>query len=498
MSVKSALYLTLKFFLGMSKRRLVDAIAILRNQYFQLESENKKLKEENEKLKSEQAHQKVHEVNKAVNQPTSKKAEWELKGVGNDGKDKKKPRGKSGRTGAGNETKQKPITHKETAGVDKCNICGRDLSSQPALQTSNIRIIEDLPSMPVQAEIIEVKQEKKYCPHCRNVTTASTERAMPGSDIGLNTSTQIIYFWILSMTYSKIADVLNTTFGIKMSTAGLSNHIISIANKMNIVYEEILDDVRSACLIHADESGWRVNGKLCWLWVFGNKDQAFYKIDKNRDSDVVKSILGGFFGGILVVDGWRAYMILNCLQQSCMAHLLRKIRELYKAFPSLESVFRFYIKFRRILRDGETLQKVRKKLGEEAFKRRLQKLHDRMDELLRWKNPNEILKEIIAKVERQRPRILTFVEYDDVPCHNNFAEGLIRKAVVKRKISYGSKSHQGAQAYAILLSISETCRLRKISFIDFMKESIRHYIRTGKPMLLAEYSRKVQNLPLAA
>jgi len=39
-----------------------------------------------------------------------------------------------------------------------------------------------------------------------------------------------------------------------------------------------------------------------------------------------------------------------------------------------------------------------------------------------------------------------------------------------------------------LLSIYVTCKLREISFPKYMKESLRHYIRTGKPMLLGTYS----------
>ena len=121
-----------------------------------------------------------------------------------------------------------------------------------------------------------------------------------------------------------------------------------------------------------------------------------------------------------------------------------------------------------------------------------------MDELLKWPNPNPILKIIIEKVERQRPYILTFVEHEGVPCHNNMAESLIRKGVMKRKVSFGSKSPEGAEAYAIILSIYATCQLRKISFTDFMTKSLKHYIRTKSPLLLKEYTAVQPVLAMAA
>ena len=139
------------------------------------------------------------------------------------------------------------------------------------------------------------------------------------------------------------------------------------------------------------------------------------------------------------------------------------------------------------MRDGQRLQKKRKEMEDHIFTRRLEKLHQRLDELLKWKNPNDLLKNIIKKVKNQRPRMLTFVEHPNAPCHNNFGEYLMRIGVLKRKMSFGSKSAKGAQAYAVLLSIYTTCKLRNISFFDFMKQSLEHYTQTGKPMLLKEY-----------
>ncbi|MCP4991689.1 MAG: transposase [Colwellia sp.] len=120
-----------------------------------------------------------------------------------------------------------------------------------------------------------------------------------------------------------------------------------------------------------------------------------------------------------------------------------------------------------------------------------------MKELLKWPNPDDVLKDIIKKVKNQQSRILTFVEHPGVPCHNNFAEYLIRLGVLKRKISGGSLCAEGANAYAILLSIYVTCKLRGISFPVFMKESLRHYIRTGKPMLLKSFE-ELSKLDMAA
>lgn len=147
----------------------------------------------------------------------------------------------------------------------------------------------------------------------------------------------------------------------------------------------------------------------------------------------------------------------------------------------------FYLKLRKIIRDGEKLQVLRSELDELSFQRRLKKLRQRLHDLLAWKNPNVILAEVIKKVRRQEEYILTFVEHSGGEHHNNYGEYIIKKGVLKRKISGGSKSADGARAYAVIQSIAMTCQLRQLSFCHFVKESLVQYIRTGKPMLLAEY-----------
>jgi transposase len=260
---------------------------------------------------------------------------------------------------------------------------------------------------------------------------------------------------------------------------------------MNDVYEEIRQDIQVGVTLFADETGWRVRGQKWWLWVFGTERSAYYTVDKTRGSDVVRRVLGEIFIGVLVVDGWSAYLSLICEQQTCMAHVFRKIRKFRDAFPHLVDIVKFYVKLRRILRDGERLQKSREELGEVVFQRRLKKLQDRLEDLVNWPNPDEILEEIIKKVKRQQPRILTFVEHPGVPTHNNYAEYLIRIGVLKRKISGGSVSVEGANAYAILLSIYTTCRLRDISFPKYLKECLKHHIRTGKPLSIETYSSRI-------
>jgi transposase len=359
--------------------------------------------------------------------------------------------------------------------------------------------VEDTQAPAEKTCVTEESEETKWCATCKKIVSSKTEKALPGSDIGLNATIEMAYLWVMcALSMLNIEAFFKAFKTLKISTAGISRMMIRLSKILEPVYEEIRNDVKQGVAIWADETGWRVNGKLWWLWVFANKRSAYYWPDKSRGGQVVERILGSIFYGILIADGWGAYNQLVCARQTCMAHIFRKIRAFIDAYPQYRSVMQFYLKLRRIIRDAEKLQAKRSALDELHFQRRLKRLRQRLHDLLAWKNPNSMLAEVIKKVHRQEDYILTFVEHSDGEHHNNYGEYIIKKGVLKRKISGGSKSVQGARAYAVIQSIAMTCQLRQLSFCHFIKESLLHYIRTRRPLLLAEYEVRTKAERVAA
>jgi transposase len=378
MNLKSALTTTYKILSGWRKTNLVAAVVNLRDKYLQLQDRvrqleqenarlgqaNTQLEQENSQLKEQLEREKIKATNKR-NQPSSKQAEWEKDSNPGQDKKKRKRRKRKPRKGAGNRPKNLEPNCKETATVDTCDLCGKDLSGQPPLESTNERIIEDIVAPPEETVVTLVIQEKKYCADCQEVTTAKSDLALPGADMGLNATVLVCYLWVaLCLPYTKIKEYLGTFSKLSVSTSGLSRHVIRVAGIMKDVHAEILKSIKHSAVLHADETGWRVRGLNWWLWVFGTPDTAYFAVDKTRGSAVVRRVLGEIFFGVLVVDGWSAYLYLLCEQQSCLAHLLRKVRKFRDDFPHLTDIVKFYLKFRRIIRDGERLQQNRDQLGE--------------------------------------------------------------------------------------------------------------------------------------
>ncbi|MES9857904.1 MAG: IS66 family transposase [Sedimenticola sp.] len=459
-----------------------------------------KLKDDIDRKKDEQ---KIKDINKHVNQPTSKKPEWDKDGnrkPTKKGRKKKKKKGKrKKRAGCGNLDKS-ALTPDEThfTPLTSCTCCDNDLSDRKG-STNSERIVEDIPPPAEKTTVFIEISESKWCNQCKKMVSSASEKALPGSDIGLNAVIEMAYLWVMcALSFPKIRDLFINFKTLKLSTAGISRIMIRLSGILQPVYEEILEDVKQGTKIWADETGWRVKGKLWWLWIFANERSAYYWPDEKRGGAVVQRLLGEVFLGLLIVDGWHAYTKVICDRQTCMAHIFRKIRAFIDAYPQYHSIMKFYLKLRQIIRDGEELQAARDRLSELVFQRRLKVLELKLDLLMEWKNPNDTLKEVIKKVRRQKEHILIFINHEGAPHHNNYGEYIIKKGVVKRKMSGGSMSAEGARAYACIQSVAMTCQLRGISFHRFLKASLVCYIRTGRPMLLAEYETDLKSEAIAA
>lgn len=73
------------------------------------------------------------------------------------------------------------------------------------------------------------------------------------------------------------------------------------------------------------------------------------------------------------------------------------------------------------------------------------------------------------RFEKNRNKFFTFLDYDGIPWNNNNAEHAMKALVRLRRNIAGKTSAKGMRDYLVLLSISETCRYRGVSFLDFLR-----------------------------
>ncbi len=83
--------------------------------------------------------------------------------------------------------------------------------------------------------------------------------------------------------------------------------------------------LRSQLHVYADETSWWVGGPKYWLWAFTTLDQTLSRVADSRGKDVVFSILGARFKGVLISDCLASYENLPFTMHKCYAHRLKAI-----------------------------------------------------------------------------------------------------------------------------------------------------------------------------
>jgi transposase len=75
--------------------------------------------------------------------------------------------------------------------------------------------------------------------------------------------------YLLGTTLAQIIDVFNFHLQFKLSCGGLIQMWKRLREILLAWYIEIEAQALGSAVLHADETGWRVNGKTYWLWCFG-------------------------------------------------------------------------------------------------------------------------------------------------------------------------------------------------------------------------------------
>ena len=335
--------------------------------------------------------------------------------------------------------------------IFSCPCCGGKLSH---VQEIRERVVEDVPP-PQQSVVMKYMIERRYCAHCDKIIEPEVPDALPGARLGLRVMLLIAYLKIgMALPEAKIVQLLRSAHAFIISPA----EVVCVLDQLRLAfgqhYAEIENKIREARVKGSDETGWRLDGQNHWLWCLVNDEVAWYKIHRRRSYKVIKPVLQDQHGKILVSDRLTTYNHLaeenGCDQQTCWAHILRSSKRLAKNYDEAKTVHR---RLKSIFRKA-------KGIAPAGSEQDVQRLLARIDLLGALKFEHKSIRAFRSSVcKKHRGNLFHFVTDPEVPSTNNGAERAIRKAVIIRKISNGSRSERGARILETLLSIIETIKL---------------------------------------
>ena len=256
------------------------------------------------------------------------------------------------------------------------------------------------------------------------------------------------------MSRPKIQEFLLDWVGVELSIGTLDRCIREVGIACVPVVEQLLEQLQTAEVIHIDETPWSEKGKFCWLWVAITSTIAVYHIGSRKKEELLHLITEAFLGW-LVTDGYGAYSSYE-KRQHCLAHLIRKAIALTQVVDKEASDLGQWLleELRELIQtlavgDGDN--------NDDPVPGRLYRVC-----LLGSAAEHPKLKALAQEILRDWDAVVAFVYHPGLPPTNNEAERALRHAVIARRISYGTRTSEGSLAYSSLLSVIETCRLRKV------------------------------------
>lgn len=325
--------------------------------------------------------------------------------------------------------------------------------------------VEEIPQPKVELHCY--RRHEQECQRCGRVFQGRGEFELPGAHVGPRARLLAGYCRAhLGISLEKTDDLLWELFGLNLSRAGTLGHIRWSAALFEPVVEKLFQILRSSPVIHADETGWRIDGKNVWAWCFSNPRLALFLIDQRRSAEVVKQALGDSLEGVLVTDFYAAYHRIDCRKQKCLVHLLRDLRELRDEL-SRHHVKKYVEPLMTLFQDALELSRKQGQMVASAYAAACAKIERRLDALI-WQKPRQPdCRRINKRLVRHRFELLAFLEHPDVPADNNLCESDIRSVAAARSDGGVNRSAWGAKAFATLKSVIRTCRKNGRNFLEY-------------------------------
>ena len=280
---------------------------------------------------------------------------------------------------------------------------------------------------------------------------------------------------VAGLSHGKVKAFFRSVFGLGLSRGGSCQAVLRAGRKAEGNYDAIVAHVRQSERVVPDETGWRVGGLSAWLHAFVTPDAVAYLVHRRRGFEASALVLGEDFRGGMTHDGWAPYLSFrDAIHQLCLAHLLRRCREL------LQTARRGAVNFPRqvktilqealAVRDDRDRRKpsARRAAAAAAAAAKADQLDERMHALLRLTKTHAANERFAKHLWNNRRHLFTFLRHPDVDATNWRAEQAIRPAVVNRKVWGGNRTDAGARAQSVLMSVLQTARLLGRDSMQFL------------------------------
>jgi transposase len=369
---------------------------------------------------------------------------------------------------------------------ENCPHCGSaviELSHVPGEKWQQAELPE------VRAVITEYELLKYCCQECGKNSTASLPSGVPDSAFGpklmglLATLTGVMH-----VSKREAIQLIRDLYDVDIGVGSIPNIEERVASALDRIYNRIHKFVMGhRFCTHFDETGWRDQGKRHFVWLATCEQAAVYKIDRNRSKAAFQRLIGQ--------ETWKApavtdrYAVYSSFQnhQYCLAHLIREFKGYGERDgpdkvmgTALEKEFRLSCKIHGEYRENKI-----------SIGQRNRRLGARKKRVMYWledgfANGSDALSKLCDTLLENFEKLWTFTRIHGMEPTNNMAERDLRKLVIWRRKSYGTRSDRGKKFVERITTVAQTIRKQSGNVLHFVQRAIKCFYAKISPPLISK------------
>jgi hypothetical protein len=360
------------------------------------------------------------------------------------------------------------IDEKVEVPLEACPACGKAVSNiKPVRQ-----VIEELLIRPYR---LALTTYRGHCSSCGPVSSTHPWQVSHGQGstachLGIQASSlAVVLNHEFGMSKQGVCRLFTQQFGLPLTIGGLVGLQHRLAKDFQADYEALLNQAKTSKVLHSDETSWYVGSPSSWLWTFTNPEFTLYQVATTRRREVIQSVIGSNYQGVLVSDCLAVYDKVCESQQKCLAHHLKAIHLALKEAPTNE----YLLDWQHLLKEAIEVKKQKSSLTPALYWDKVIALILQATTLLTKPRAAPIEERIWYRLSKQACHLFVFLRVDEVEATNNRAERSLRPAVIHRKIACGNKTTQGATTWQVLASLTATARQNHTDFTQKVRAVIK-------------------------